>query len=250
MIDAIYQNLPFEEAIAFFRQKINLPTATWTDIWKAMHTRAFVVAGAIKADLIQDLRDAVDQAISEGTTLQDFRKAFDDTVARHGWRYKGGRNWRSRLIFETNIRTAYAEGRWQQMTDPELLKVRPYLLYRHGDSRNPRLHHLAWDGLVLPADDPWWHTHYPPNGWGCKCRVFSISPRELKKMGKSKPDAAPVEGTYQWKDKRTSEIHTVPVGIDPGWGYNVGEKTDWRPDTSKYPAKLGEYLAQEMEQNQ
>ena len=137
--------------IAFFRQKINLPTATWTDIWQAMHTKAFVVAGAIKADLIQDLRDAVDRAISEGTTLEEFRKAFDDTVARHGWSYKGGRNWRSRLIFETNIRTAYAEGRWQQMTDPELLKVRPYLLYRHGDSRHPRPHHLAWDGLVLPS---------------------------------------------------------------------------------------------------
>lgn len=250
MPEAIYQDLPFEEAIAFFRQKLNLPTATWTDIWQAMHTRAFVVAGAIKADLIQDLRDAIDSAIAQGTTLQTFRKEFDAIVARHGWSYKGGRNWRTRVILETNIRTAYAAGRWQQMTDPDLLKLRPYLLYRHGDSRNPRPHHLAWDGLVLPADDPWWRTHYPPNGWGCKCRVFSITRRELRAMGKTGPDTTPDEGAYQWKDKKTGQVHTVPAGIDPGWDYNVGEKFDWQPDISKYPARLGNHLKEEMERIQ
>lgn len=247
MPEAIYQDLPFEEAIAFFRQKLNLPTATWTDIWQAMHTRAFVVAGAIKADLIQDLRNAVEQAIAEGTTLATFREAFDETVSKHGWSYVGGRNWRSRLIFETNIRTSYAAGRWKQMNDPDLLKLRPYLLYRHGDSRYPRPQHLAWDGLVLPADDPWWKTHYPPNGWGCKCRVFSISKRELKAMGKTGPDRAPNDGSYEWTDKRTGDVHTVPAGIDPGWAYNVGEKTDWTPDLSKYPRRLGNYLDQELE---
>ena len=248
MPETIYQDLPFEEAIAFFRQKINLATAAWTDIWKAEHTKAFVVAGAIKADLLQDLHDAVDQAIAQGTTLETFRKAFDEIVQKHGWSYKGGRNWRTRVILETNIRTAYAEGRWQQMTDPELLNLRPYLLYRHGDSRNPRPHHLAWDGLVLRWDDPWWHTHYPPNGWGCKCRVFSISPRELAAMGKSGPDTAPDDGTYQWTDKRTGQEYTVPEGIDPGWDYNVGEKTDWVPDVTKYMAGLEKYLMQELEQ--
>ena len=247
MPETIYQDLPFEEAIAFFRAKLNLPTATWTDIWQLMHTKAFVVAGAMKADLLQDLRAAVDGAIADGTTLETFRKAFDGIVERHGWSYVGGRNWRTRVIYETNVRTAYAAGRWQQMTDPDLLRLRPYLLYRHGDSLQPRPHHLAWDGLVLPADDPWWQTHYPPNGWGCKCRVFSISPRELESMGKSGPDTAPDDGTYEWTDRRTGKVHTVPNGIDPGWAYNVGEKTDWTPDLAKYPAGLRKHISNELE---
>ena len=247
MPEVILEDLPFEEAIAFFRQKLNLPTATWTDIWQLMHTQAFVVAGAVKAELLDDLRRAVDQAIAEGTTLATFRDAFDETVAKHGWRYVGGRNWRTRVILETNIRTAYAAGRWQQMTDPDLLRLRPYLLYRHGDSRDPRPEHLAWDGLVLRADDPWWKTHYPPNGWGCKCRVFSISARELRAMGKSGPDRAPDDGTYVWTDESTGVTVTVPNGIDPGWAYNVGEKTDWRPDLSKYPVRLRRHLTNELE---
>jgi hypothetical protein len=106
-------------------------------------------------------------------------------------------------------------GRWRQMTDPEVLAQRPYLLYRHGDSRVPRPHHLAWDGLMLAANDPWWKTHYPPNGWGCKCRVFSVGPRDLDRMGKSGPDRAPESPI----DPETG----APVGIDRGWDYNVGE---------------------------
>jgi uncharacterized protein with gpF-like domain len=131
-----------------------------------MHTRAFVVAGVTRADMLMDFREAVEKSITDGMTLKEFRNRFDTIVEKTGWIYKGGRNWRSRVIFETNIRTAYSAGRWKQMTDPELLKTRPYLIYRHGDSIHPRELHLSWDNLVLPADDPWWQTHYPPNGWG------------------------------------------------------------------------------------
>lgn len=158
---------PFDEAIALFRKKLNLPTATWDTIWEGMHTRAFTVAGAMQDDLIQDFKNAIDKAISQGTTLQEFQKDFDTIVETHGWAYNGSRGWRSALIFETNIKTMYSAGRWKQQTDPDVLKLRPYLMYKHGGSREPRPEHLAWDGLVLPADDPWWNDHYPPNGWGC-----------------------------------------------------------------------------------
>ncbi len=159
-------NLPFDEAIAFFRQKLNLPTETWKTIWQGMHTRSFTVAGAMKDELLEDLREAIDKAIAEGTTLAQFRKDFDKTIESHGWKYKGGRGWRTRVMLETNIRTAYSAGRYKQMKDPDVLKHRPYWMYRHGGSTNPRQQHLEWDGLVLPANDPWWKTHYTPNGWG------------------------------------------------------------------------------------
>lgn len=222
MPEVKYKNLPFLEAIAFFRGKVNMPTERWNDLWKQMHARGFMVAGAMKAELLSDLRGAVDKAVGSGITLAQFQKDFDHIVAKHGWSYKGGRNWRTRVIFETNIRSAYNAGRWQQMTDPEVLALRPYLIYRHGDSIHPRLHHLAWDGLVLEATDPWWKTHYPQNGWGCKCKVFSVSKRELSEMGKDGPDKAPRVKNRDWTDKKTGKTYKVPEGIDPGWDYNVG----------------------------
>jgi hypothetical protein len=54
---AIY-NQPFAEQLAFFRQKLNLPTEAWDDITLAAHDRAFVVAGAQGADLLADLNSS------------------------------------------------------------------------------------------------------------------------------------------------------------------------------------------------
>jgi len=126
MAEVRYGSLDFAEAIRFFRRKVNVPTRRWADVWREQHDTAFMVAGAYKADLLDDLRQAVDKAIAEGATLRDFRRDFDAIVARHGWAYTGSRGWRSRLIFETNLRASYQAGRWAQV---QAVKTRrPYLL--------------------------------------------------------------------------------------------------------------------------
>ena len=222
---AAYLDLPFDEAIAFFKDKVGLPTETWKDLWEGMHSRAFVVAGAMKADLLTDLRGAVEKGIAQGTTLAEFRKDFDRAVGKHGWGYKGGRNWRTATIFNTNLSTAYSAGHYQQMIDPDVLAARPYWRYVPSSSAEPRAEHQAWYGVTLPADDPWWRTHYPPNGWGCKCGVISMSRAEYEreKEAGAIQTTAPQDETYEWTDKATGEVHKIPAGIGPGWAYNPGE---------------------------
>lgn len=217
-MDTEFKSLPFDEAIDFFRQKVSLPTAKWTDLWEGMHSRAFVVAGAMKSELLSDLYGSIDKALKEGTTIEDFRKDFDKTVAKHGWSYKGNRGWRTGVIFNTNMLTAYSTGRYKQMTDPDVVKARPFWRYMGGLSANPRPDHLTWSGIILPQDDPWWKTHYPPNGWGCKCQVVSVSNTEMQR-DKLKVSKAPID--KEAIDTRTGEV-TIK-GIDPGWAYNPGE---------------------------
>lgn len=65
--------LPFEEQVEFFRGKLSLPSRTWTTLWQEQHDVAFVVAGATRDSLVSDLRNAVDSAIADGTTLESFR---------------------------------------------------------------------------------------------------------------------------------------------------------------------------------
>ena len=215
--------LPFDEAIDYFRQKVRLPTAHWDDLWKEAHARGFMVAGAANDALLSDFQQAIQKAISHGTTLAELRRDFDRIVKTHGWEHTGTPGWRAQIIYETNLSMAYSAGRYAQQTDPDVLKHFPYWQYRHSGSRHPRLMHLAWDGLTLAADDPWWDTHYPPNGWHCGCRVSIVSRGGLRRMGKDRPDTAPPLVTKPWTNKRTGEVTQVAAGIDPGFDYNPGK---------------------------
>lgn len=221
MADAAYGSLPFAEQAEFFRRKLNLPTDGWTDIYTREHDFAFVVAGANRDAIVADFRAAVEKAIGGESTLEDFRKDFDRIVAQHGWDYNGGRNWRSRVIYDTNLATSYAAGRWQQ------LQAAPYWQYEHQDwVENPRELHMSWDGLVLERDDPWWQTHFPPNGWGCQCKVRGLWPRDLQRLGKAGPDQAPavnlLERTIGQRSINGPRTVRVPEGIDPGFEYAPG----------------------------
>lgn len=214
---------PFDLQVEFLRHKLRLPTATWRDIWQSAHDRAFVVAGAVKADLLADLHAAVVRAAEEGRGIADFRREFDAIVARRGWYgwtgegTAAGRAWRTRVIYQTNMATSHAAGRWAQINDPALAKFRPYIKYHHSDSvAHPRPLHVSWHGLVLPKDHPLWQTHAPPNGWGCQCWLTAAGPKDYeaaRAAGKAEPPAG-------WDD--ISEKTGAPVGIDKGWAYNPG----------------------------
>lgn len=218
----------FKQAIEFYRNKIKLPTSGWTDVWQEQHSHAFVVAGAAQDALVEDFYNAIQKAKWEGGGYDEFRTRFDEIVAKHGWAHNGAPGWRSKIIYDTNITQAYNAGREQQMQ--ALKHIRPYGVYDHTSIEHPRLEHKAWDGIVLPLDDPWWDTHSPQNGWGCKCRKRSITrteaEREWVKSGKSGPDTAPpIEWEERVVGKNGSNPRTVrvPKGIDPGFAYNPGK---------------------------
>lgn len=221
-------SLPFEEAIRFFRGKGLVTSAAWTDLWQGEHAKAFTVAGATKDALLADLHAAVTKAVEKGATLAEFRKDFDALVAQHGWDYRGGRNWRTRTIWQTNVRTAYMAGRHQQLLEGNF----PYWQYVHSHAvKDPRPEHLEWDGLILRSDDPWWKVHFPPNGWGCMCSVRGVTPREMAKRGKDGPDPTPSDNvTRRTVGGVEREVHS---GVDPGWAYNVGEAWGPQLQTSK-----------------
>ncbi|MFD2678037.1 PBECR2 nuclease fold domain-containing protein [Camelimonas lactis] len=227
-------NVVFKEQADFFRQKVSLPSKSWRELTGNAHDRAFVVAGVEKEAVLTELRAAIDKAIARGTTLEEFRKDFDRTVAKHGWIGGAGENntaWRTRVIYETNIRTSRMAGRLKQLRDPDVLALRPYWMYRHADLRQPlkpREEHADWDGLVLLHDDPWWKTHFPPNGWLCSCGIRPLSRREAtreqEKRGKaSMIDDAPPLNLHGVVDPKTGETVMVPSGIDFGWDHMPGD---------------------------
>ena len=180
-------DLPPEEAIAFFRDKELLTSFAWQDVWKAEHEIAFTVAKMADLDLLADVRDAVDEAIADGTTLADFKRRLIPLMEKAGWwgvqeqedpltgqkqLVQLGSPRRLETIFRTNMAMSYSAGEWQQIE--ETAEEAPYLMYDAVDDNRTREQHRAWNGTVLRWDDPWWQTHRPPNGWNCRCSVIQL----------------------------------------------------------------------------
>jgi hypothetical protein len=216
---------PFAEQVAAFLLRLRNPVSTyrWDDqengVWKEQHDSAWMVAGAIKADLLADIGAALAKAQFQGGTLETFTKDFYRITAEKGWPGKAGLGskkgeaWRIKLIYQTNMRTSWAAGNMAQ-----LVKLGyKYWVYRHGGSVEPRIIHLSWDGVALPPDHPFWATHAPPNGWGCSCRIRGAdSDAGIRRAGGDPGKTLP-EG-WQSLDPKTG----APVGIDKGWDYKVG----------------------------
>lgn len=63
--------------------------------------------------------------------------------------------------------------KWQRIQrDKDLF---PNLKYRTVGDERVRDEHAALNGTVKPVDDPFWSTHYPPNGWRCRCNVVQTA---------------------------------------------------------------------------
>ncbi len=211
----------FDEAIAYHRSKLALPSKSWTDIWGREHGRAFIVAGAASDDLVTGFHEAISQAMAQGKTLTDFRQDFDRLVRDHGWSYNGSRGWRSAVIYNTNLSQAYSAGRWEQGKQlPDAVGR-----YRHNPSPNERAEHRAKNGITLPLSHSFWTTWWPINAWGCHCQVDILSGRAAQAAGWVVSDDPPLDQMVQ---RTINTAHgpktvTIPKGIDPGFDYNPGE---------------------------
>lgn len=224
-------------AIDYFNAKKLTPSFDYRDVWREEHAASFTVAKATSLDVLDDIQQAVSSAIAEGKTFAKFQKELKPLLVEKGWwgiqsmtdpltgevkDVQLGSPRRLKTIYDANIRTARAASQWEAIQRTK--EALPYLLYQLGPSATHRAEHASWNGTLLPADDPFWATHFTPNGYGCKCWVRQISKAEYGTLSKDdtiKTTAPPVE--YQdWVNKRTGAIEKVPKGITPGWDTNPG----------------------------
>lgn len=219
----------FEEQVKYFEKKLNLPTNSYLDVLGEEHDYFFMVAGANRNEVLTAFREAVDDAIANGETLEGFRKRFDEIVANTGWQYNGGRNWRTRIIYDTNVYGAYNRGRLAQHLD--LVDVLPYWEYHHHDNEHPREEHIALDGTILPATDPFWRYYYPIKAYGCHCTVSAHDADDLAEMGRKVSPSPEIEWEEKLVGVRSGNPRTVrvPKGYDVGFApYNFERLTQSR----------------------
>lgn len=212
----VQSGFTFEEQARYFAKKLNLPTNSYLDVLGEEHDYFFVVAGANRNEVLVAFREAIDDAIQHGETLENFRKRFNEIVTKTGWQYNGGRNWRTRIIYDTNVYASYNRGRLQQHLD--LADVMPYWEYQHNDNAHPRPLHVQLDGTIRPANDPFWRYYYPIKAYGCHCTVIAHDDDDLKTMGRTVSPPVQIE----FEDKLVGVRSGNPRQVNLPKGYDVG----------------------------
>ena len=227
--------LPMAEAQQFWADKVKLGSGEFSRLSKEAKLKAFAVAGIAKGDELDTVYRALQKAIDQGTTLEEFKKDCAAIFERRGWR--GKRAWRIDNIFRTNIQTAYNVGQYKQlMEDKAVFAVWQYSAIN--DSRT-RPTHLAMDGRAWPANHPMWDVWFPPNGYRCRCSVIGLTSRQAAARGIKVESVDPTNTLIEPIDPGTGNRMPARQLIpDPGFNVNPG-KVYW--------GEIGEILAEKVE---
>ena len=173
---------PKEAFAAFARRGALKQSFRWQDVWQSEHGRAFTVAGVMRDDVLRIVQDEIRTSLAEGRSLIDFKERITSQLTGKGFwgdvevtdpatgetRVSRFDNRRLQLIYDVNLRQSNAAGRWERIERNKALF--PLVLYRTMQDEKVRVAHAAWNGVALPVDHSFWQTHYPPNGWRCRCR--------------------------------------------------------------------------------
>ena len=208
------KDMTFEEAVDYFKGRVPVTAEVFYRIAEQYRGLAFTVSGYTKAQILKRFYDEILAALEDGNTFSEFRKNMNDFLKAEG--YEGLDPLQADLIFRTNIQTAYNVGHYEQMTDPGVMKLRPYWQYDAVNDTHTRPSHLAMDGRVFPADHPVWNTWFPPNGFRCRCTVRTLSKRQVEARGLTVEEKFPA------------------IAPDPHFGTNPA-KVKFSPDMKGYP---------------
>ncbi|RNM17949.1 phage head morphogenesis protein, partial [Dickeya undicola] len=230
-----------EEAIRYFESKGYAIGFNWHDVEARTHATASTVAGILKQDILEDIRGGLNQALTNGETLEQFRRRLTPVLEQKGWLGRGlkadedgvleGKKLtprRLKTIFETNMQAAYNAGRYEeQMAN---VAFRPYFQRVAVMDAHTRPKHAALNGYTARADDPVWRIMYPPDGYHCRCRVRALSQSDVdtRKITIQHSEIVEVEQAWGPNDSRkvqairwNGELYTPDAGFghNPGQGY-------------------------------
>lgn len=190
---------PFFEAINSFLSREIVPRSVWDRLTGAAKKKAFSIAGLALKEMLSTAFDELGKSVAKGLGLRSFRKELNARFDSAGWTRINPSHVEN--VFRTNTMSAYSAGREAQMTQPAVLKARPYWQIMGVHDDRCRATHAAVRGKVLRADDPFWkNVGRPPFGWMCRCKTVSRSQREVDRLGLTITPG--------------SEIKNLP---DPGW---------------------------------
>jgi SPP1 gp7 family putative phage head morphogenesis protein len=172
----------FDEALDWFLSRVPLTRAEVDRLSEWARERSFWVTGLANARVLQDVRDEIARSLERGDTLQEFKRGMRDKLRREWTLGEGASAARLEVIYRNAAIGSYNRGRHEQMTDPDVLDLRPWWMYDAIlDSRTSNICRPL-DGTIKRADDPWWDSHTPQLHHQCRSGITTLDPEERQEL--------------------------------------------------------------------
>lgn len=161
-------DLPPTEAIDYFNKKKVVSKSAFNQLSMEARQGAFSVARVYNDDVLAGFKSEIDSALREGRTQQETIKRFKSILDGAAHEQLG--EYHLETVFRANMGIAYGVGRRGEME--AVTGVLPFWQYMGVRDDRERPTHFAFEGVTLPANHPFWDTHYGPWEFGCRCQAI------------------------------------------------------------------------------
>ncbi len=117
-----FERLPFERAIALFRERLLLDPDTFIELEAAARSRAWRVAGVYDLELLAKIHAALAESFAAGETLHDFRQRLPEMAAVDGW--LGENPHHADIVHFQNFAMSHGAGEYAQALESEAVAWR------------------------------------------------------------------------------------------------------------------------------
>lgn len=184
----VLKPVPHAEAAKWIADKPLLARSAFDNLLPDLKARAFTITGVESANVMQTVRDRIAE-LPAGADWDEVKKdiaaqispwldspedrASDGTVRSPSER-------RAELLLRTHGFQAYTVA--AETVAERQRAAFPYAQYLSSQDDQVRDSHAALDGIVLPADSPFWDRHTPPWEWGCRCQKVFLTREDVADM--------------------------------------------------------------------
>ncbi len=177
-VEPTFTEMSYQSALKYFNEKKPIPKSLFARLSASMKARSFTVAGLASDASLETAHQELARALIDGSDLKEFSTRLGKRFEEAGLTPLNPSH--AETVFRTNLMDTYNIGRRAEMSQPLVLKHRPYWLVRGVPDNRQRANHKAVNGWCLRADDPFFSKGGPPWGYNCRCRLTSV--RESRAM--------------------------------------------------------------------
>lgn len=139
--------------------------------FQSMRRNVYIFSAAKQYSQVREMSDF----IKPDVTFNDFKKKADTIFSTYNRNY-----------LETEFNTAISQSQNARNFLEAIAeqKVFPFVTYMSQGDAKVRPEHSDLHGITLPANDPFWNTYWPPNGFNCRCFTIRKKKASLSNVDK------------------------------------------------------------------